>query len=132
MLQRHAREKPKDAKTEPRSKQKMRRKLLMPALLVSMAATGLAYGQVGTMPVLDSRRAEDANGSHAMSAITANAAPVSESNARTGSAEGNAMAAEHKPGGNKQQKADKVKPSEQEKNPWWEPRDWTYINNSAP
>jgi hypothetical protein len=26
----------------------------------------------------------------------------------------------------------KMPPDDPRKNPWWEPRDWTYINNSAP
>jgi hypothetical protein len=25
-----------------------------------------------------------------------------------------------------------MQPDDPRKNPWWEPRDWTYINNSAP
>jgi hypothetical protein len=108
----------------------MRETLLMLFLTSCMAGTQnvSAQTQSGVDPTPAASTAAYSNPTRA---ATMNAAPIASSEPATAGPMVKENTTDDAEGRKKDDTAN-MQPDDPRKNPWWEPRDWTYINNSAP
>jgi hypothetical protein len=113
-----------------RRRKKMRKTLLMLVVMSCMVGAQIASAQAHSVgdpePATSTATSSDTN-----HATTTEAAP----NVSADPAAANLVVKENTAKHAKAKKKDdtaNMQPDDPRKNPWWEPRDWTYINNSAP
>jgi hypothetical protein len=108
----------------------MRNTFLMLVAMAGMAATQIASAQ--TQSIGDPQpAASPATSSDVMHATTTETGPNAAAEAAAASPVVKERTTKNAKAKKKNDTAS-MQPDDPRKNPWWEPRDWTYINNSAP